>query len=149
MTWQRLIRWMRRYGLVAAGILAVAIVFVWPDRVLGSADAPGCNDVKVENTVVDIFNRHPDYIGRSTKIMTGLAEAREVEFRRHPEVNATANTRWCQAKGRFSGGETEVVYYDLFATRTLGVVSAYGVRPCFGRFDPRHKDCSFAQPPQR
>ena len=149
MNWRRLMRRLRRFRLGIAGLVAALVVLIlWPDTVLGSADAPSCDDAVVTKSVVDIFNLHPDYVGRSSKAMTGLAAAREVEFRRHPEVNATANTRWCEAEGRFSGGETETVYYDLFSTRTL-LLPMYGVRPCFGRFDPRHSDCSFARPPKR
>ena len=142
-------QWLRRFRVWIAGLALVLVVLIlWPDTVLGSADAPSCDDAVVTKTVVEIFNLHPDYVGRSTKVMTGLGGAREVDFRRHPDVNATANTRWCEAEGRFSGGETETVYYDLFATRTL-LMPMFGVRPCFGRFDPRFNDCSFVKPPRR
>jgi hypothetical protein len=143
-----------RATFIAVSLLA-GLAFIWAlgggfsfSGAAGSADAPPCDSAEVEKTVLHIFNRHPQYVGRSDNlVMTGLAEVREVAFRRHPEVQASANTRWCEALGRFSGGETETVYWDLFATRN--VLSMYGVRPCFGRFDPLHKDCSFARPPKR
>jgi hypothetical protein len=131
-------------GLAAAWLLSDGLSF---GGAAGSADAPPCESAEVEKMVLHIFNRHPQYAGRSGKVMIGLVDVREVEFRRHPEVEASANTRWCEGLGRFSGGETETVYWDLFSTRNL--LSMYGVRPCFGRFDPLHKDCSFARPPKR
>jgi hypothetical protein len=143
-----------RFLSIVVTLLAVlGFVWLWGGGfsiggAAGSADAPPCDDATVAKTVLHIFNRHPQYVGRSDNlVMTGLAEAREIEFRRHPDVNDSANTRWCEAQARFSGGETETVYWDLFSTR--GVISMYGVRPCFGRFDPLHKDCSFARPPKR
>lgn len=139
---------------IAAALLA-SLAFVWLlgggfpfSGASGSADAPPCDDANVEKSVLHIFNRHPQYVGRSDNlVMIGLADVREVEFRRHPDVSASSNTRWCEAQGRFSGGETEIVYGDLFSTRNL--LTMYGVRPCFGRFDPLHKDCSFARPQKR
>lgn len=143
----------RKTPIVAALLLGLLVLVFMPGvgfrlgGALASADAPPCDDATVEKTVLHIFNQHPQYIGRSGKSMTGLADVREVDFGRHPEVNSTANTRWCEGRGRFSGGETETVYYDLFSTRTV-LLPMYGVRPCFGRFDPLHKDCSFARPPK-
>jgi len=145
----------RPRALTFAATLLAALGFAWllsggfsVGGAAGSADAPPCDDANVAKTVLHIFNRHPQYVGRSDNlVMIGLAEVREIEFRRHPNVDASSNTRWCEAQGRFSGGETETVYWDLFSTRNM--LSMYGVRPCFGRFDPLHKDCSFARPPKQ
>jgi hypothetical protein len=147
---------MNRFRMLSVAVTLLAVLgFVWllggglsTGGATGSADAPPCDDVNVTKTVLHIFNQHPQYVGRSDNVvMVGLAEVREIEFRRHPEVTASANTRWCEAQGRFSGGATETVYWDMFSTRNL--IAMYGVRPCFGRFDPLHKDCTFARPPRR
>jgi hypothetical protein len=140
-------------GVIAVSCVLAAMAYLQlgglsPGMVIGSSDAPRCDDAAVARNVVHIFNQHPQYVGRTGKAMTRLVDAREVDFRRHPEVGGSANTRWCRAQGRFAGSETETVDDDLFSTRTtLG--PAYGTRACFGRFHPVHKHCSFARPPRR
>jgi len=108
MDWRRCWRRNRRLGLVLVAVLAgLAALNFWPGGVMGSAEAPACDDASVVRSVVNIFNTHPDYVGRSSTVMTGLAELREVEYRRHPDVNASANTRWCEGRGHFANGEAE------------------------------------------
>lgn len=110
-------------------------------------EAPRCDTPDVLQTVVRIYNTHPDYIGRNSAVLLSVAQPVEIEHRWHPEVTRSANTRWCEAEARFGDGHRETVYFDVFATETI-LGQAYGIRPCYGSRDPNHKDCDFARPPK-
>lgn len=124
-----------------------ALFLVWLVIPGTPKEAPACDDPAVLHHVVSIYNTHPDYVGRSAQPLLSVAAPAEVEHRWHPQVNRSANTRWCEAQARFADGARETVYFDLFTTATI-LGTAYGVRPCYGSRDPRHSDCSFARPPK-
>jgi hypothetical protein len=125
-----------------------ALLLLWLALPGEPKESPRCDDAGVLRQVVSIFNTHPDYVGRSPHILLSVADPVEIEHRWHPQVNRSANTRWCEGRARYGNGRAETVHYDLFSTATI-LGTAYGVRPCYGSRDPRHQDCSFAKPPQR
>ena len=104
-------------------------------------DGPACDDTQVTKEILDIANTHPNYAPYLPARALRLQDIRQPRLRETPSVNPNAFQRLCVAQMSLANGETLLVGWEIMGEVT-GLGLGWGLRPCFGPYDPGRLDCS-------
>ncbi len=100
---------------------------------------PPCDDPAILARIVEQANTQADLVGRLPARVMSLDGIRETRVLDRPELSAFQ--RLCVGDLILASGESVAIGWEIFSAETsLG--TTYGLRACFGPYDPAEQDCS-------
>ena len=112
-----------------------------PSVIQLEAAQPFCSDPDVLAQLLETANTHPNFSPGFPSPARSIDLVVETQAYDIPDIGSGTFRRICIGEMTLQSGEVVDIGWEIFTTDTV-LGPAYGITPCFGRYDTTGRDCT-------
>jgi hypothetical protein len=102
---------------------------------------PACDNAEVIAQLLELARDHPNHAPGMPSPAATIGDIAETRASEIPDVGSHSFLRLCVGKLTLQSGEVVDIGWEIFTTDTV-LGPAYGLTPCFGKYDAAGRDCA-------